>query len=132
MIRALGAGVAPLCVLVALSGCGSSSKSSSSTSATATKPASSAPASSAPASIRDVTCQEVKANVRTEHALAHQVRDDIKNITNGTVIASYEFAERHVKEACAEAKPQEKPYLTAVAGIGVSQSVIEALAKYAE
>ncbi len=127
MIRALGAGIAPLCVLVALSGCGGGSKSSSSTSTTTTKPT-----SSAPASIRDVTCQEVKANVRTEHALAHQIRDDIKNVTNGTVIASFEFADRHVKEACAEAKPQEKPYLTAVAGVGVSQPIIEALAKYAE
>jgi hypothetical protein len=121
--------VATACALLVGVGCGGGGKSSSSASTSGSTASS---AASQPASPRDITCKEVKESVRKEHALAHQVADDIKNVTAGGVIASFEFADRHVREACAEAKPEEKPYLDAVAGIGVSKEVIEALAKYAE
>jgi hypothetical protein len=129
-LNTVAPGVAIACALLVGAGCGGGGKSTSSASTSGSTTTSSV--ASQPPSPRDITCKEVKESVRKEHALAHQVADDIKNVTNGTVIASFEFADRHVREACAVDKPDEKPYLDAVAGVGVSKQVIEALAKYTE
>jgi hypothetical protein len=82
-----------------------------------------------PASAKDITCKEVKASTKQANALAQQVVNDVKSVTGGGVIVSFEFASRRVNEACAKAKPGDKAYLSAVRGVGVSPQVVQALSK---
>jgi hypothetical protein len=82
-----------------------------------------------PASARDITCQEVKASTKQANALAQQVVTDIKSVTGGGVVVSFEFASRRVSEACAKAKSSDKVYLIAARGVGVSPPIVAALAK---
>ena len=103
-------GVATASALLLAAGCGASSS----------KPR---------ASAKDITCQEVKASTKQANALAQQVVSEVKRVTGGGVIVSFEFASRRVKEACAKAKSDDKAYLSAVRGIGVSPRVVAALAK---